>query len=102
MGKVRPVRKDKDVVGEKTDHIGSPIKRMWDLKKGHGEGYMVAGLGKVEHMIGKLEGMMVMAVVVGGWGDGLLVLVAMVVWGAGDDKVERLVGVMVVVVGVDG
>lgn len=35
-------------------------------------------------------------------GDGLLVLVVMVVWGAGDDKVGRLVGVMVVVVGVDG
>lgn len=64
---------------------------------------MVARLGKVEHMIGKLEGMMVIAVVVGYWGDGLLVvvLVAMVVWEAGDDKVGRLVGVMVVAVGVD-
>ena len=30
------------------------------------KGYMVTGLGKVDHMIGKLEGMMVMVVVVGG------------------------------------
>lgn len=55
-------------LGKKLTILVNPVKRLWDLKKENGEGYMVAGLGKVDHMIGKLEGMMGMVVVVGGWG----------------------------------
>ena len=69
MGKVRPVRKIRMWLGKKLTILVNPVKRLWDLKKEKGEGYMVAGLEKVDHMIGKLEGMivMVMVVVVGGW-----------------------------------
>ena len=55
-------------MGKKLTILVNPVKRLWDLKKENGEGYMVTGLGKVDHMIGKLEGMMVIVVVVGGWG----------------------------------
>ena len=57
-------------LGKKLTILVNPVKRLWDLKMKNGEGYMVTGLGKVDHMIGKLEGMMVMVmvVVVGGWG----------------------------------
>lgn len=55
-------------LGKKLTILVNPVKRLWDLKKENGEGYMVTGQGKVDHMIGKLEGMMVMVVVVGGWG----------------------------------